>query len=77
MRVRAERDDVAVGFALRMKRLAGRDVVGGGGLDLHAGDLARLAVGHHDAVGHLLRPFAAITIGAPGFRTRAIAFGSR
>ena len=36
----AERDDVAVGFALRMIRLAGLDVVGGGRFDVNAGGIA-------------------------------------
>ena len=46
----AQRDDVAVGFALRMLRRARLDVVGGNRLDTDARGRRRLAVGEHDAV---------------------------
>jgi hypothetical protein len=60
-----------------VERLTRLDVVGRRCFDAHAGDLADLAVRHHDAVRHLLLAVAAITMGAPGFLMRAIAFGSR
>ncbi len=75
---RADGDDVAVGLALRVIRLAGRDVVGGNRLDVDIRPPSvRWPLASTMPSGTRALPFAAITIGAPGFRRCWIAFTSR